>query len=205
MCNIFTESKMQKPFRKSGQKDFKQECIPVGCVPSAAVAVRGSPPGAPGKQAPPGTRPPRPGTLLEQTPPEQTLPGPGTPLEQTPWSRHPPEQTPQEQASPCGPNSWHTLLKILPCRKLGLRAVNIGREDIPRERREVCHRMHIFMGAIPHQMKQKKWHLKVKRSCHPSDPNKRSWPELLGIKSVKSLKLNIKNNFLGWNVDFYFT
>ena len=202
MCNIFTESKMQKPFRKSGQKDFKQECIPVGCVPPAAVAVRGSPPGAPGKQAPPGpdppdqapswSRPPQSRPSLDQVPLWSRPPRADTLLELTPWSRHPPEQTPQEQASPCGPNSWHTLLKILPCRKLGLRAVNIGREDIPRERREVCHRMHIFMGAIPHQMKQKKWHLKVKRSCHPSDPNKRSWPELLGIKSVKSLKLNIK-------------
>ena len=39
----------------------RQECIPVGCVPSAAVAVRGGvstpPPGT--EQTPPGCRPPR--------------------------------------------------------------------------------------------------------------------------------------------------
>ena len=30
---------------------------------------------------------------------------------------------PPDQAPPCGQNSWHTLLKILPCPKLRLRAV----------------------------------------------------------------------------------
>ena len=49
---------------------MKQECIPVGGVPPAAVAVGGevSPPGTPQEQAPPGA----------VTPPDQTPPGPGT-------------------------------------------------------------------------------------------------------------------------------
>ena len=55
----------------------KQECIPVGCVPPAAVAVpRGSLPGTPHPK--------------EQSPPEQAPPG----------TRHPPKQTPPEQAPP---------------------------------------------------------------------------------------------------------
>ena len=47
------------------QRHLKQECIPVGCVLSAAVAVRGeggSPPGTPRGQAPPGADPPGSGT-----------------------------------------------------------------------------------------------------------------------------------------------
>ena len=57
-----------------GQNYAKQECILVGCVPPAAVAVPGgSPPGTP-------------------TPPQkQTPPGAGTPQDQTPpGTRHPP-------------------------------------------------------------------------------------------------------------------
>ena len=46
----------------------KQECIPVGCVPPAAVAVRGG--------CPPGT------PLGAGTPQDQTPPGPDTPCEQ---------------------------------------------------------------------------------------------------------------------------
>ena len=38
-----------------------QECIPVGCVPPAAVAVRGG-------GSPPGTPPPGAGTPREQAP-----------------------------------------------------------------------------------------------------------------------------------------
>ena len=83
---------------------WKQECIPVGCIPPTAVAITGgSPhPPPPWEQAPP----PR-----EQAPPQ----------EQGPRSRHPPGPDPPT----CGQNSWHTLLKILPCPKLRLRAVNI--------------------------------------------------------------------------------
>ena len=64
----------------------QQECIPVGCVPPAAVGVPGrSPPGAP----------PRPGT----TPPL----GLGTPPNPPPR-----EQTPQDQAPPpYGQNHRH--------------------------------------------------------------------------------------------------
>ena len=86
---------------------IKQECIPVGCVPPAAVAVRGvstmqssplppaRPPhnqAVPRDRAPPGTRPPGPGTPL----------GPDTP-----------------------PVDRHTPVNILPCPKLRLRPVII--------------------------------------------------------------------------------
>ena len=53
---------------------FNQECIPVGCVPPAAVAVPGG---------------------LHQAPPRA-----GTPWSRPPWSRHPREQTPPGQAPP---------------------------------------------------------------------------------------------------------
>ena len=70
------------------EKKCEQECISVGCVPPAGVAVpRGSPPGTPRTRhpTPPGAGPlepgtPKPGTLLDQAPPqEQVPPGPGTP------------------------------------------------------------------------------------------------------------------------------
>ena len=63
----------------------EQECIPVGCVPPAAVAVLGgSPPGTPSpEQTPPGAEPP-PGT---RHPP--------------PGNRHPQDQAfPRNQAAP---------------------------------------------------------------------------------------------------------
>ena len=55
------------------QYNFKQECIPVGCVPPAAVAISGGFP-----HTPPGARPP---PIRDQT-----TPGPGTP----PGTRHRP-------------------------------------------------------------------------------------------------------------------
>ena len=60
----------------------EQECIPVGCVPSAAVAI--SPGGSASVHAgitppPPQSRPPGPGTLPGADPL-----GPGTPLDQAP-------------------------------------------------------------------------------------------------------------------------
>ena len=79
----------------------KQECIPVGCVPSAAVAV---------------------GEGLHQAPPQDQAPSGSRP----PQSRPPPEQTPREQTPPPGADPpWHTLMKILPCPELRLRAVKI--------------------------------------------------------------------------------
>ena len=65
---------------------MKQECIPVGCVPPAAVAIQGGL-----HQAPPGTRhPPGPGTpgtrppLGPDIPRDQAPPGQGTPWDQAP-------------------------------------------------------------------------------------------------------------------------
>ena len=59
---------------------------------------------------PPRSRPPR-----NQAPPPWADPtGPGTPH----WA-----DTPPDQAPPCEQNSWNTLVKILSCPKLRLRAV----------------------------------------------------------------------------------
>ena len=86
---------------------IKQECIPVGCVPSAVVAVspgRGGvwpqcmlgyqpPPDQtpPPEQTPPRTRHCPPGPDTPQT---RHTPGPDTPQDQTPsGTRHPLEQT----------------------------------------------------------------------------------------------------------------
>ena len=89
----------------------KQECIPVGCVPSTAVAIGGVSTGHPQDQTP-----------LEQAPPPPragTPPGTRHPTGAgTPWSRHSP-------GSRHPPMSRHTPVNILPCPKLRLRAVKI--------------------------------------------------------------------------------
>ena len=79
-------------------KICNQESIPVGCVPPAAVAVRGS-------RHTPRTRPP-----LDQAPPQEQAPpqGAGTPPDQPP------------------PVDRHTSVNILLCPKLRLRAVIIN-------------------------------------------------------------------------------
>ena len=79
---------------------------------------------------PPGTRPPRSRHPQDQTPhplgPDPPF-GAGTPRDQTPpppGTRPPtPGTRPPGPDPPCGQNSWHTLLKILPCPKLRLHAV----------------------------------------------------------------------------------
>ena len=75
MCNI------TKKIAEIHKTKRKQECIPVGCIPPAAVAIPGGPPvtqrpDPPRDQAPPGpgtpTRPgtlPEPGTHQDQVPP----------------------------------------------------------------------------------------------------------------------------------------
>ena len=114
-----------------------QECLPVGCVPSAAVAVCW------GVSASVLAGIPPPGVGLE------TLLRPGCGLGdphgcgpgdlQGMLGYHPPPRRPARHAGippamhagipppphppPCEQNSWHTLLKILPCPKLRLRAV----------------------------------------------------------------------------------
>ena len=83
----------------------KHECIPVGCVPPAAVAVRGVSPGTPRDQTPPRTRQTPPDQAHNPHPPEQAhSPEPGTPL----WTE------------------WQTGVNILPYPKLRLRAVNMN-------------------------------------------------------------------------------
>ena len=107
-CRLLLASTFQRNLTISTRKldlILKQECIPVGYVPPAAVAIGGG--GVSLHQAPPPDQDPLPGTryhpLRDQTPQEQAPPG----------TRHPPR----------GQNSWHTLLKILPCPKLRLRTV----------------------------------------------------------------------------------
>ena len=83
----------------------QHECIPVGCVPPAAVAVGGR-----GLYQGPLLRSRHP---PDQTPMSQAPPPPG--------SRHPPRPDPPEQAPPLVDR--HTPVNILPCPKLRLRAV----------------------------------------------------------------------------------
>ena len=73
----------------------KQECIPVGCVPPAAVAVEGV-----STRYPPGSR----HALGPDIPQNQAPPlGPGTP----PRTRHPPgPDTPRDQAPPGTRPPW---------------------------------------------------------------------------------------------------
>ena len=47
------------------------------------------------------------------------------PTTHAPPSPHTPGMPPLPHTSPCGQNSWHTLVKTLPCPKLRFRAVNI--------------------------------------------------------------------------------
>ena len=80
VCMLYLESThcgCESHFLLLQKKFTKQECIPVGCVPPAAGAVRGvhqAPPRAdpPGSRPPLGADPPGPGTPLEQTPQQQT-------------------------------------------------------------------------------------------------------------------------------------
>ena len=114
------------------EKHYQQECIPVGCVSPAAVAIGGV-----STRYPLGA-----GTSPEQAPPwTRTLPGPGIPLGPgtLPGTRHPmehpPKQTPPKSRHhpPPGPSTSrtrqmvdrHTPVNILPCPKFCLRAVNI--------------------------------------------------------------------------------
>ena len=113
--------------------DKKQECIPVGCVPPAAVADGGGvstrhPPDQPlppdqalqEQTHHPRAGPPRPGTPQTRPSPEQaplplgadTLPGPGPPPDQGPPG---PGNVP--------PVDRHTPVNILPRPKLRSRAV----------------------------------------------------------------------------------
>ena len=84
---------------------MKQECIPVGCVPPAAVAIWGGL-----HQTPPWTRPPR----------TRHTPRPGT--------RHTPSLQPGTPPFP-----WtDTPVNILPCPKFRFRAViSLVRNDPP--------------------------------------------------------------------------
>ena len=96
---------------------YRQECIPVGCIPPAAVAVRGGLHQAHPREQTPRSRPPRPATLWEQAPP---------------WdSTHTPSCCKACWDTTCDAcwdstplwTEWQTRVKILPCPKLRLRAV----------------------------------------------------------------------------------
>ena len=89
----------KRMFEKKHKKDtkLKQECIPVGCVPPAAVAVPGvSPPGTPHRSRHPLEHP-----TLEQEPP-----GADTPRSTPPHTRHPsPDQAPFPRPGTPGPGT----------------------------------------------------------------------------------------------------
>ena len=103
---------------------LKQECIPVGCVPSAAVAVSPGGGGACPDQARPG-----PGTL----------PGPGTP-----WTRHPLPGTTSPGADPPAagiPPTRHPLWEQTPpvARHAGIPpAMHAGIARPPRGQTHTC-------------------------------------------------------------------
>ena len=80
------------------QTSNRQECIPVGCVLSATVAVAsGGPPQCMlSYQFPPDQSAPPP----EQTPPEQTPHGSRHPRSRHPRNRHPQSRHPPEQSPP---------------------------------------------------------------------------------------------------------
>ena len=125
------------------QKYFpEQECITVGCVPPARYRTGGLSPGDLPNRDPPGQRPPWTKTILDREPLDrhpldrtgrQTPPGQNplteTPRQRPPWTDTPWTETPDRAPpsvmwpvvlagteTPCGQNSWHTLLKTLPCR-----------------------------------------------------------------------------------------
>ena len=78
--------------RKACQQiSLEQECIPVGCVPPAAVAVWGVSTRHPPQTRPPSQTPP-PGTRHPPSPRSRKPPGPDPPWDQTP--------TPRNQAPP---------------------------------------------------------------------------------------------------------
>ena len=134
---------------------IKQDCIPAGCIPPAcwpylpACTVQGGRPlwGVPGLG----------GCLLPAgclVPDGMSAPG-GRGVSAPGWggclvpggrglSQHALRQTPREQ------NSWHTLLKILPCPKLRLQTVT--RQHSSR----MCTANRTCFGGYPNQ-----WHLVV--------------------------------------------
>ena len=123
------------------QPEIKQACIPVECVPPAhwpylVVSAKHAPCHTcpPATHAPPATHTPLPCMLpchacpLPHMPPLPTmhasplcmplprmsqLPLPCMPPPHTPPAMHAPPRL--HMPPPCGQNSWHTLLKILPC------------------------------------------------------------------------------------------
>ena len=79
---------MYRNLKFKKQTEFKQECIPVGCVPPVALAIPGG-----SSTRPPWTRPPR----------SRHPPGPDPLGQGTPWSRHPQSKHPP-------PGSRHPLV-----------------------------------------------------------------------------------------------
>ena len=90
-------------FHRNHWIQWQQDCIPVGCIPPACWPYVPPYTAQEACLLPGGEVPPWGGGLLRGL------------------SQHALRQTPP----PCGQNSWHTLLKILPCPKLRLRAVKI--------------------------------------------------------------------------------
>ena len=94
----------------------RQECIPVGCVPPAAIAIF------------PATHTPCHTCSPAMHAPHHTCPLPCMPLPCTPPAMHMPPPCmpiPLPCMPPhCGQNSWHTLVKTLPCRNFGAGSKN---------------------------------------------------------------------------------
>ena len=90
----------------------KHECIPVGCVPTVAVAISGG--------SASYSRPPFDQTPNTPCPSDQTYQTP-TPSDQTPpW---PLMHSGKRQTPSCGQNEWHTPVKTVPSPILHMRSV----------------------------------------------------------------------------------
>ena len=116
---------------------LKQECIQVGCVPTAhwpylVVSHHAHPP--------PCTSPPC-------TPPAMHACSPAT---HAPHHAHPLPHMPPCHACPPGQNSWHTLLKILPFPNFVLG----GKKDLPRVSQ---HASRLFRFVSTHASLNAEW------------------------------------------------
>ena len=163
---------------------YQQECIPVGCVLPAAIAIfpamhtplpcmpqpcmppaihaplcQACPPAkhAPCHACPPATHAPLPCMLptmhapLPCTPPCHACPpAMHSPLTHTPPAMHAPHHAcPPAMHTPCGQNSWHTFVKILPCRNFVAGGKNLQCEvGIPSLKCQHIHNCRLIVVVI---------------------------------------------------------
>ena len=130
-CNYFLLSLLRKKYMN------RQECIPVGCVLPAAVAVTG------GLQSPLGANPPEQAPPWSRHPPQS---GPGAPpwpdSSQLPpwlWAWRPPPQPDTPQFPPgCGPGNLQGMLGYHPLPSRSARYAGIPPPPLPETCCKAC-------------------------------------------------------------------